>query len=102
MLNQVQGRVIAIFLVGLTVGIAAVLYLGGGQEAPKAQAGKVAGIAVARELEPTQIGRYQAFKLDVPNAHAGLLDTTTGKLWALQAFADEPKYRWVVLANGPK
>jgi hypothetical protein len=103
MFNQVPMRTIAVFLSGMVMGVAAVLLLG--REQPRALAGPAAGRPVPRQAEQkevSQIGRYQAFKLDVPNWYGGLLDTATGKVWALQAFADAPKYRWVALADGPK
>ncbi|OWK36800.1 hypothetical protein FRUB_09363 [Fimbriiglobus ruber] len=47
------------------------------------------------------MGRYQAFKLEVPIAQAGLIDTSTGKLWMLQA-TGKNQWKWVSLIEGPK
>jgi hypothetical protein len=104
MFDQAQMRTIAVFLSGMVMGVAAVVFLGGGREQPAALAGQ-ADPKVARQAQQkdvSQIGRYQAFKIADPNWYAGLLDTTTGKVWSLQAYSIAPKYRWVALADGPK
>jgi hypothetical protein len=54
-----------------------------------------------------QVGRYQVFRIDDPSIYCGLIDTATGKVWKLQAFANpQPKgpnvWKWVVLAEGPQ
>jgi hypothetical protein len=107
MFRQVQIRTIAVFLSGVVVGVAGIVFLGGGRHqttAPAARAADQKETAQADQKEASQIGRYQAFtfKMEVPNSYAGLIDTSTGKVWSLQAFADAPKYRWVAMADGPK
>jgi hypothetical protein len=107
MFKQVQGRNIAVFLTGVLMGVAGIVFLGGGRDqttAPVAQAADQKVTSQTDQKQASQIGRYQAFifKMEVPNSYAGLIDTATGKVWALQQFSDKPKWRWVPLAEGPK
>jgi hypothetical protein len=91
----------------MVMGVAAVVFLGGGLEQPSALGRPASDPQVTHQAEQkdvSQIGRYQAFtfKMEVPNSYAGLIDTATGKVWALQQFSENPKWRWVPLGEGPK
>ena len=104
MFERVQMRTIVVFLSGVAVGVAGIVFLGSGgaQTTAAAQAADQKATAQVDQKEAPQVGSYQAFKLDVPNSFAALLDTATGRLWALQEFSDNPKWRWLPLADGPK
>jgi hypothetical protein len=105
MVKQVSLRTVAIFLSGVVMGAAAILFLGGGRDGPTvpaAQAAEPFATAQGGPKDAPQIGRYQACKLEIPNNYGGLLDTATGKVWSLQSFSDQPKWRWVALAENPK
>jgi hypothetical protein len=95
-LKQARIGTIATFCNGLVVGVAGIVFLGGGRDqttAPAARAADQPGTA--------QIGRYQVFKVDIQNDKAGLLDTATGKVWSLRA-AGNSKWTWFLLTDGPK
>jgi hypothetical protein len=107
MFKQLQRGRITVFFSGVVMGVAGILFLGGGTDqtlAPAARAAHQKETVQVDQKEASQIGRYQAFtfKMEVPNSYAGLLDTATGKVWALYQFAGEPKWKWVPLAEGPK
>jgi len=103
MFRPARMRMLATFLSGVVVGVAALIFLGGGNDqitAPAAQA------ATAEQKEMQQVGRYQAFSPDkgLTTAYACLLDTATGKVWQLKLTAGAPAttYKWDLLADGPK
>jgi hypothetical protein len=102
MFSQAQMRLIGAFLSGVILAIAAMVFLGGRDQitTPAAQASEQNGAAQVDQKVP-QLGRYQAFKLDNPLAQAGLIDTTTGKLWMLEA-TGKNSWKWVLLIDGPK
>ncbi|WP_088259749.1 hypothetical protein [Fimbriiglobus ruber] len=102
MFSQAQMRLIGAFLGGVIVAVAAMVLLGGRDQITTAvaQAAEQNGAAPVDQKVP-QVGRYQAFKLEVPIAQAGLIDTSTGKLWMLQA-TGKNQWKWVSLIEGPK
>ena len=102
MFSQGQMRLIAVFLSGVVAGAVAIVFLGGRDQitTQAAQAAEQNG-AVKVDQEVPQVGRYQAFKLEVPVAQAGLIDTTTGKLWMLQE-TGKNKWKWTHVIDGPK
>jgi hypothetical protein len=94
---------LAAFVGGIVVGVAGLIFLGGkDQPGPSAQAAEQKVPLPAERVDLLQIGRYQSFKFDAPNSYAALIDTATGKVWALQGFSTDPKWRWVYLTDGPK
>jgi hypothetical protein len=102
MFSQAQMRLIGAFLSGMVVTVAAIVFLGGRDQitTPAAQAAEQNGAAQVDQGVP-QAGRYQAFKLDSPLAQAGLIDTTTGNLWMLEA-TGKNSWKWVHMIDGPK
>jgi hypothetical protein len=107
MLKQAQVRTIAVFLSGVVMGVAGIVFLGSGREQVTARAGQAAerqATPPADQKEVPPIGRYQAFRLEKDaNTYAGLLDTATGQVWALHGVATTPvSWRWDRLAEGPK
>jgi hypothetical protein len=102
MFRQAQIRLIGAFLSGVIVAVTAMVFLGGRDQSttPVAQAAEQKGAAQV-DQGVSQVGRYQAFKLENPLAQAGLIDTTTGKLWMLQG-AGNNQWKWVHMIDGPK
>jgi hypothetical protein len=96
MFSQAQIRLIGVFLCGVVAGVVAITFLGGREQITAA-----AQQNEATKVDQEQVGRYQAFKLEVPVAQAGLLDTTTGKLWMLQE-TGKNKWKWTHMIDGPK
>jgi hypothetical protein len=104
MFKQARMSTLAGFLGGIVVAVAGLFFLGGwkDQVAPSVQAAEQKLPLPGEQRDFNQIGRYQSFKIDTPNSYAALIDTATGKVWALQGFSTEPKWRWVFLTDGPK
>jgi hypothetical protein len=104
MFKQTRMCVFAAFVGGMVVGVAGLIFLGGGKDqvVPAVQAAEQKAPLPIERVDFGQIGRYQSFKFDAPNSYAALIDTVTGKVWALQGFATEPKWRWIFLTDGPK
>src|SRR5262249_54839958 len=103
--KQNRMRTIAVFVSGVAIGVTAVLFFGGDRGQSTVRAGQSAepmSTAPAEQKDASQIGRYQTFKLENPNWYCGLIDTTNGKVWGLQLFAEAPKYCWVAVAEPPK
>jgi hypothetical protein len=83
---------IAIFCSGLIIGVAAIVFLGGGKELPPAK---------AADTKPTsEIGRFQVFRCELLRGDC-LLDTATGKVWFFQNIKGNDK-GWAPVAEGPK
>jgi hypothetical protein len=101
MFVQAQTRLFAAFLGGVLVGVVGLILVAGTDPAAEA-ADPPAGV----QKEAAPVGRYQVFKIDDPSIYCGMVDTTTGKLWKLQGFANpQPRgptvWKWVPLADGP-
>lgn len=110
MFNRVPMCAAAAFLCGVVVGVAGIVCLGGGRGPAAGAAARASAEPASAPVDPKEaarIGRYQAFKLDQPstNTLAGLIDTATGKVWALRPWAKNDGssgFDWYPVAEGPK